>query len=109
MESQKSEVSKVPYRIRHVYPWQNPAGGIEKDVVEFQELLPYQISVGMKESFKEPDIEAIRREQDLVEAAKTAAIQRAEPREGIVDIEELRKYRKECWDRGGYLQPEVIQ
>lgn len=99
----------MPYRIRHVYPWQNPAGGIEKDVIEFQELLPYQISAGMKEAFEQPDIEALRREQDLVQAATQAQTEREEPARGEITVEELRQYRKEVWDRGGYHSPGIVQ
>lgn len=95
----------MPYRVQHFYPWQ----GRERDEIEYQPLLPYEIAAGLKESGERPDLEALRREEDLAQAGKIAAEQREEEREGIIDIEELRAYRAKSWQRGGDLQPEIIQ
>ncbi|MBA7496623.1 hypothetical protein ES702_07232 [subsurface metagenome] len=95
----------MPYKIKHFYSWQ----GRERDEIQYQPLLPYQIAAGMKESGEQPDLEPLRREEDLAEAGKKAAEQREEEREGIIDIDELRKYRRESWERGGYLDPSILQ
>lgn len=81
----------MPYRIRHIYPWQ----GRERDVIEFEELTPLQRGLGMKESFESPDIETLRREEDLAEAGKIAAEQRAEEARGEITAEELAQDRRE--------------
>ena len=90
----------MPYRIRHIYPWQ----GRDRDVIEFEELTPLQRHLGMKESFESPDIETLRREEDLAEAGKIAAEQRAEPGEPIIDRVELDQHQREARTRLGTLE-----
>lgn len=90
----------MPYRIRHIYPWQ----GRERDVIEFEELTPLQCHLGMKESFESPDIETLRREEDLAEAGKIAAEQRAEPGEAIITRGELQEHQRQARERLGTLE-----
>lgn len=102
----------MPYKIvKKGYPWQ---GGQDRFVREFFPLAPYEKSLGLTESEKLSDLETKRlsnleHEEDLAQSASLASSDRAEPREGILTIENLKKYRRECWERGGYLDPNIVK
>lgn len=101
----------MPYRMmKKGYPWQ---GGQDRFVKEFFPLSPYQISSGLRESGQLSSVEVERfhrleDEEDLAQAASQGVEDRKEER-GEITAEELRQYRKEVWERGGYLDPNVIQ
>ncbi len=101
----------MPYKmIKKGYPWH---GGQERFIKEFFPLSPYQVNLGETESGQLSQLESQRLhnlelEESLAETASQAAEDRKEER-GEITAEELRAYRRETWQRGGDLQPDVIQ
>ncbi|MQY58494.1 MAG: hypothetical protein GH144_02625 [Clostridia bacterium] len=100
----------MPYHVRQKHFWE---GGPDKFVKEFFPLSPYEKNLGLSESGELSDLESQRLhdlelEESLAETASQAATDRQEER-GEITADELREYRKEVWQRGGDLQPDVIQ